>query len=63
MKKKKNGSLTITQLARKLGVVPKTIMRWEKAGKIKMAKRDWRGWRVYNPVELAEIQGFFQALY
>ncbi|MBN2120533.1 MAG: MerR family transcriptional regulator [Candidatus Omnitrophica bacterium] len=59
----KNGKLTITQVARKLGVVPKTIMRWEKAGKIKKAKRDWRGWRVYDPQQLAEIKSFFETLH
>ena len=61
--KKKNGHLTITQVAKKLGVVPKTIMRWEKAGKIKKAKRDFRGWRVYSLAELTEMKGFLEAIY
>lgn len=55
--------MTITQIAQKLGVVPKTIMRWEKAGKIRKAKRDWRGWRVYSRNELEEIESFLKALY
>ena len=63
MEEKKNNRLTITEVAEKLGVAPKTIMRWEKAGKINKAKRDWRGWRVYSPVELAEIKDFFEAVY
>ncbi len=55
--------MTITQIAQRLGVVPKTIMRWEKSGKIRKAKRDWRGWRVYSRSELEEIESFLKALY
>ena len=55
--------LTITEVAKQLGVTTKTITRWEKAGKIKLAKRDWRGWRVYSPQELDEMKGFVQAVY
>ena len=55
--------LTITEVARQLGVTTKTITRWEKAGKIKLAKRDWRGWRVYSQQELDEMKGFVQAVY
>lgn len=58
-----NKKMTVTQIANKLGVVPKTIMRWEKAGKIKKVKRDWRGWRVYSRSELEEIKGFLEALH
>ena len=58
-----NKKMTITQIAKRLGVVPKTIMRWERAGKIKKVKRDWRGWRVYSRSELAEIKGFLEALH
>ena len=55
--------LTITEVAKELGVTTKTITRWEKAGKIRLAKRDWRGWRVYSPQELDEMKGFVQAVY
>ncbi|MFH1868726.1 MAG: polysaccharide biosynthesis/export family protein, partial [Candidatus Omnitrophota bacterium] len=40
-----------------------TIMRWEKAGKIKRSKRDWRGWRFYQKEDLDEIKGFFERAY
>ena len=43
-----NGRMTITDVAERIGVTPKTIVRWEKAGKIRRSKRDWRGWRVYD---------------
>jgi len=58
-----DGRLTITELAERLGVTTKTITRWEKAGKIKRAKRDWRGWRVYSPDELEEMKGLVEAVY
>ncbi len=55
--------VTITEVARVLGVTTKTITRWEKAGKVKRAKRDWRGWRVYTETELQELKGFTEAVY
>ena len=58
-----NHNMTITKVAKKLGVVPKTIMRWEKAGKISKAKRDWRGWRIYTPEQFKELQEFHDTLY
>ena len=58
-----NGRLSITEIAKELGVTPKTITRWEKAGKIKKAKRDWRGWRVYSSDELGEMKTLVEAVY
>ena len=58
-----DGRLTITQVADQLGVTTKTISRWEKAGKIRPAKRDWRGWRVYSPVDLAAMKSLIETLY
>ena len=58
-----DGRLSITEVAEKLGVSTKTITRWEKAGKVKQAKRDWRGWRVYSPEELEEMKGLVQTVY
>jgi DNA-binding transcriptional MerR regulator len=55
--------MSITQLADRLGVTTKTITRWEKAGKIKPAKRDWRGWRVYSHEDLEEMKSFVEAVY
>ena len=57
-----NGRMTITDAARKLGITPKTLMRWEKAGKIQKSKRDWRGWRFYEEPDLAEIKRFFETV-
>lgn len=58
-----NGRMTITEVAEKLGVTPKTITRWEKTGKVKKSKRDWRGWRVYEEPDLMHIKEFHESLY
>jgi excisionase family DNA binding protein len=55
--------LSITEVAKQLGVTTKTITRWEKAGKIRQAKRDWKGWRVYSQDELEQMKGFVEAVY
>jgi polysaccharide export outer membrane protein len=55
--------LSITDVAKNVGVTPRTIMRWEKAGKIKKSKRDWRGWRFYQPEDVEEIRRFLETTY
>jgi len=50
-----DGFLTITQAASKVGVSTKTIIRWEKAGRISRPKRDWRGWRVFSDQQVCEM--------
>jgi len=62
MVKRKN-RLTITDVAKSVGVVTKTIIRWERSGKVKKAKRDWRGWRVYAQEDLENIRRFYDSLY
>ena len=58
-----NGRLTISDIAERVGVSPKTLIRWEKAGRIKKAKRDWKGWRVYLEEDLATIQRLVSSVY
>lgn len=53
-----NRKLTITDVAEIVGVSPKTIMRWEATGKVKRAKRDWRGWRFYDSDDIEELLEF-----
>ncbi len=55
--------MTITEVADIVGVTTKTLARWEKTGKIRKAKRDWRGWRVYNSEEVNAIQQFHETLF
>jgi DNA-binding transcriptional MerR regulator len=57
-----NGRMTITEVAGRVGVTPKTITRWEKAGKITLSKRDWRGWRVYDKTDLRKLKEFKQTI-
>ena len=58
-----DGRLSITEVAEQLGISTKTITRWEKAGKVKRAKRDWRGCRVYSPEDLEEMKSFVATVY
>ncbi len=58
-----NGKLTITEAAEMVGVTPKTIMRWESTGKVKRAKRDWRGWRFYDSDDIEELIEFHNIIF
>lgn len=53
---------TITEVAGLIGVTFKTITRWEKAGKIPIANRDFRGWRVYDGNDIYIILKFHRAI-
>lgn len=58
-----NGRLTISEIAKMVGVTPKTIIRWEKSGKIKKPKRDWKGWRIFLEEDITHIQSLVSAVY
>ena len=61
---KGNGDfLTITEAAKLIGVSAKTIIRWEKAGKVKRSKRDFRGWRVFDEKDLKKLKSFRQTIF
>ncbi|MFH1359759.1 MAG: MerR family transcriptional regulator [Candidatus Omnitrophota bacterium] len=55
--------LTITEVASLVGVSAKTIARWEKVGKVRRPKRDWRGWRVYDENDVTHIKEFHEAVF
>ncbi len=57
-----NGRFTITDVAERIKVTPKTIVRWEKSGKVGRPKRDWRGWRVYNKDDLRKLRDFKETI-
>ena len=59
----RNSTFTVTEVAERLGVVPKTILRWEKSGKIGKAKRDWRNWRAYTHDDVEQMEKFLEILY
>lgn len=54
--------MTITEVAEIVGISPKTIVRWEKVGKVRKAKRDWRGWRIYDEHDLDHLKSFRNAI-
>ena len=54
--------MTITEVAEIVGISPKTIVRWENVGKVRKAKRDWRGWRIYDSEDLEHIKQFREAV-
>ena len=55
--------LTITEVAQIVGISTKTIIRWEKMGKIRKPKRDWRSWRVFDENDLSEIRQLHEMLF
>ena len=55
--------MTLTEVAERIGVATKTIIRWEKTGKIAKSKRDWRGWRVYSPEDVKELERMVNSVY
>lgn len=55
--------MTITEVSEMLGVSAKTLARWEKVGKIRRPKRDWRGWRVYEEEDVVQIRQFHEAVF
>ena len=54
--------MTITDVAERIKVTPKTIIRWEKSGKVAQSKRDWRGWRVYDKNDLKKLKEFKETI-
>jgi len=32
-----------------------TLFRWEREGRITKPVRDWRGWRIYTSLQMAEV--------
>ena len=57
-----NGKMTITDVADRIGVTPKTIVRWENSGKVGKSKRDWRGWRIYDKGDLKRLKQFKETI-
>lgn len=55
--------LTITEVAGMVGISSKTLARWEKVGKIRKPKRDWRGWRIYEESDVDQIKEIHEAVF
>ncbi len=54
--------MTITEVAERVGVSTRTIMRWEATGKVGKPKRNWRGWRAYGHDDVEELITFHDAV-
>ena len=50
--------LTITEAAEIAGVSARTIKKWEEMGKVKKAKRDQKGRRVYYYEDAERLMAF-----
>jgi molybdopterin-binding protein len=50
--------MTRTQVCQLLGVAPKSLYLWERAGKISAPRRDRRGWRHYSDADVKALRTF-----
>ncbi len=51
--------MALTEVVEMLGIRPETIRRWEKAGKVKEAKRDQKGWRMYAQDDADKLMAYY----
>ena len=57
MPPKNNKNYYLSQnVADKFGISKKTLLGWEKDGKISKPPKDWRGWRMYGENHINEIK-------
>ncbi len=50
--------MTITEVAKMLRISPSTIKKWEEIGKVRKAKRNQKGWRVYDQYDAEKLMVF-----
>ncbi len=53
--------MTRTQVCQLLGVAPKSLYLWERAGFVKPPRRDRRGWRQYSDADVKALRAFVGA--
>lgn len=53
--------MTRTEVCRLLGVAPKSLYLWERAGKVTAPPRDRRGWRRYSDADVKALRSFLGA--
>lgn len=53
--KHRDNYYTVKKVAEIVGVSRDTILRWERIGLIKRAKRDFRNWRIYTQDDVDQI--------
>lgn len=50
--------MTRTEVCQLLGVAPKSLYLWERAGKVAVPTRDRRGWRRYTEADVRALREF-----
>jgi molybdopterin-binding protein len=50
--------MTRTQVCQLLGIAPKSLYLWERAGKVSAPRRDRRGWRHYSDADVRALQAY-----
>ncbi len=53
---KREVGMSITEVAIRVGVTAKTLVRWEKSKRIPKPKRDFKGWRWYTKADFKKIK-------
>lgn len=51
-----NITMTTSQILNKFNLTRQTLYNWEKDGLISIPDRDWRGWRIWTPNIIKEIE-------
>ncbi|MFC1477233.1 MerR family transcriptional regulator [candidate division KSB1 bacterium] len=56
MIRKKASTYSSKDVCEKMDVTKNTLFKWEKEGKIKNVRKDWRGWRVYSDENVEQVR-------
>lgn len=52
----KKSNLSTNEVCKLFDVTKTTLFKWEKEGKMKKARKDWRGWRIFSEENVDEIR-------
>lgn len=58
---KKNKKYNTQEVCEIFDISKATLFRWESEGQITNVMRDWRNWRLYSDVNLAEIKNIIKS--
>jgi DNA-binding transcriptional MerR regulator len=53
--------LATADVAKAIGTSRNTLLRWIREGLLADVQRDWRGWRIWSPEDLARAKDFREA--
>ena len=52
---------TTAEVAKRVGVCKRTLLRWVQEGLMPDVERDWRGWRVWSEKDINKTKAFMEA--